>query len=303
MGQIPLSDDPVFVFTDPGIDDALALALIAGSTKLRLLGACGVDGNVPSRLATANLAGLLRLFRAKNIPVFQSPVEDPPHQYATHVHGKNGLGNVRIVEPRLKQRMDLFDFLKAQGSFQILSLGPLTAVALLLKASPEISRQISRCVIMGGGFSRGNVTPFAEFNIHSNPEAAEEVFRSRVKKLLIPLDVTEKVRLYGDDLSRLKQSRSASTKALAGMLRFYFNFEKKNTGFYGGYMHDPSAFVAMIHPEFFQFRRAEVRVDTSNRNTRGRTTTRFSQIASTWVAFEVDESAVRSVIMKGLLQK
>ena len=254
------------------------------------------------RLATSNLAGLLRLFRAKNIPVFQSPVDDPPHRYATHVHGKNGLGNIRIVKPRLKQRPDLFDFLKAQGTFQILPLGPLTAVAQLLKISPEINRRISRCVIMGGGFSKGNVTPFAEFNIHCNPEAADEVFRHRVKKLLIPLDVTEKVRLYGEDLAKLNQSRNRSTKALAGMVRFYFNFEKKNSGFFGGYMHDPSAFVAMIHPEFFQFRRAEVRVDTLSKNTRGRTTAKFSQSSNTWMALVVDEPAVRSVIMAGLLQ-
>ncbi len=190
---------------------------------------------------------------------------------------KNGLGNVKIVKPRFKKKQDLVDFLKAQGRFQILSLGPLTAVAQLLKASPEITRQISRCVIMGGGFSKGNVTPFAEFNIHCNPEAADEVFRHRVKKVLIPLDVTEKVRLYGDDLAKLNQARNRSTKALAGMVRFYFNFEKKNSGFFGGYMHDPSAFVAMIHPEFFQFRRAEVRVDSSKKNTQGRTTAKFSQ--------------------------
>jgi inosine-uridine nucleoside N-ribohydrolase len=303
LGQIPPSDNPVFVFTDPGIDDALALALVAKSAEPQLLGACGVDGNVPSRLATSNIAGLLRLFRAKNIPVFQSLVDDPPHRYATHVHGKNGLGNVRIVKPPLKRRQDLIDFLKAQGTFQILSLGPLTAVAQLLKTLPESAKQISRCVIMGGGFSKGNVTPFAEFNIHSNPKAADMVFRSSVKKLLIPLDVTEKVRLYSEDLAKLKQSRNRSTKALAGMLQFYFDFEKKNNGFSGGYMHDPSAFVAMIHPEFFQFRRAEVLMDTSSKNTRGRTTAKFSQSGNTWIALGVDEPAVRFVIMDGLLQK
>ena len=306
MKQIPnSSEDPIFVFTDPGIDDALALAMITRSTTPRLIGACGVDGNVPSLLSSSNLAGLLTLFGAKDIPVFRSDVDDPVHEYPTHVHGKNGLGNVRILKPRFRKGQNLASFLSSQGRFQILSLGPLTAVASLLRTSPQIVSQISRCVIMGGGFGKGNVTPYAEFNVHSNPEAAGEVFRSNVTKLLVPLDVTEKVRLYGGDLERLKRSgNSPVSKSIAGMLRFYFNFEKKKKGFLGGYMHDPSAFVAMIHPELFEFRRAEVTVDTVGK-TRGRTIAKFSRSrhASTWIALGVDEPAVRSVIMEGLIEK
>jgi pyrimidine-specific ribonucleoside hydrolase len=298
-------EDPIFVFTDPGIDDALALAMAARSTAPRLIGACGVDGNVPSSLASSNLAGLLSLFRAKDIPVFQSDVNDPIHEYPTDVHGKNGLGNVRILKPRFRKGQNLVNFLKSQGRFQILSLGPLTALAALLQSSPQIASQISRCVIMGGGFDKGNVTPYAEFNIHSSPEAADEVFRSNLKKHLIPLDVTEKVRLYGEDLERIRRSgNTPAIKSIEEMLRFYFSFEKKKNGFFGGYMHDPSAFVAMLHPELFEFRRGKVSVETKGKS-RGRTMAKFSRSrqANTWIALGVDEPAVRSVIMEALVEK
>ncbi len=295
----------MFVFTDPGIDDALALAMMASSSRPRMIGACGVDGNVPSRLASANLAGLLRLFGAGGIPVFQSTVNDPVHEYPVHVHGKNGLGNIKIVKPRPPrgQAMPLVDFLKSRGNFQILSLGPLTALSDLLKKSPNIAAQISRCVIMGGGIVRGNVTHYAEFNIHSNPDAADDIFRSAIPKILVPLDVTEKVKLYPEDRKELQRSGRRAAGMLAGMLQFYFNFQKKENGFYGGYMHDPSAVVAMTNPELFEFRRAEVRVDTTGRRTRGRTTASFSRNghANTWITTGVKAEAVRSVIMEKLL--
>jgi purine nucleosidase len=307
LGPIPeASDDPVFVFTDPGIDDALALALLARLKKPRLLGGCGVDGNIPSKLAARNLAALFKLFRAGDLPVFQSPVNDPTHEYATQVHGKNGLGNVRLPSAPIRENHDVMDYLESQSSFQILSLGPLTAVAELLKNSPKITSKVSRCTIMGGGFEGGNATPYAEFNIYSNPEAGNVVFRSSLPKILIPLDVTESVRLWGDDLEELERSENdPSTKALARMLKFYFLFEKKNRGFFGGFMHDPSAVVALSYPELFEFRQAKVRVDTTQKETRGRTVAKFSYDAeaNTWIALGVNELGVRKVIMEGLVEK
>jgi purine nucleosidase len=302
--QLPrASHDPVFVFTDPGIDDALALAMLAKFKKPAMVGACGVDGNVPARIASENLAKLFALLGAEDVPIFESTIDDPTHEYPTHVHGKNGLGNVQLVKSR-SRRPDvgiLADYLKSVGRFQILSLGPLTAVAELIESSPEILKQVSQCVIMGGGIAQGNVTPYAEFNVYSNPEAANVVFRSLVTKLLVPLDVTEKVCLYPEDLAILKRRRSRRTRTLAGMLQFYFNFQKASNGFYGGYMHDPSAVVAMTNQELFEFRRAGVRVDTTGK-TRGRTVATFSSIrASTWVALKAHEDQVRSFIMSGLL--
>ncbi len=170
QNKILSNNDPVFVFTDPGIDDALALAMLVRSKSLQMIGACGVDGNVSSRIATSNLAGLLKLFGAGDTPVFQSSINDPEHEYPAHVHGKNGLGNIQIVKPRSKNKEDLVSFLKSKGRFQVLSLGPLTAVAQLLKNSPNVAGNISRIVMMGGGIANGNVTRYAEFNIYSNPE-------------------------------------------------------------------------------------------------------------------------------------
>ena len=293
--------DPIFIFTDPGIDDALALAM-ATTLDLSIIGACGVDGNVPAKLASANLTRLFKLFGAGDIPVFQSDVNDPRHAYPTSVHGKNGLGNVRLAKSSSRIRLNsVGDFLKTQGRFRILSLGPLTAVSELIVKSPEITKQISECAIMGGGIAGGNVTPHAEFNIYSNPEAADSVFQSSIPKVLVPLDITEKVCLYSADLELLKRSKRRATRNLAEMLEFYFEFERRKNGFFGGYMHDPTALVAMVRPELFRFRGAEVRVDTTRRKTRGRTVVKFSNdSANTKVAISVDEDSAREVIMSAL---
>src|SRR5271166_4353537 len=147
-----ISSDPVFIVTDPGIDDALALAMATSKTLgLYVIGACGVDGNVPMNLASSNLARLFKLFGAEDIPIFQSGIDDPKHEYPYSVHGRNGLGNVRLepVSSNITSH-NLSEFLKSKGRFRILSLGPLTAVSKLIEKSPGVARQISECVIMGG---------------------------------------------------------------------------------------------------------------------------------------------------------
>jgi len=297
-----VSRDPIFIFTDPGIDDALALAMATSeSFHLRIIGACAVDGNVPAKVAGANLSRLFRLFGAGAVPVFQSSLNDPTHDYPYSVHGRNGLGNVKLAESKSHVQINgVADFLKTQGRFRILSMGPLTAVSELIAESPEVAKQISECVIMGGGISLGNVTPYTEFNIHSNPDAADGVFRSDVAKVLVPLDITEKVCLYSGDLELLKRSRRQKTKRLAEMLEFYFRFQRKKNGFFGAYMHDPTAVAAMVTPELFRFRKAEVRVDTTRGKTRGRTVATFSQRGDTRIAVSVEAAAVRTVIMDAL---
>ncbi len=296
--------DPIFIFTDPGIDDALAIAMATSRTlDLRIIGACGVDGNVRAKLAAANLARLFKLFGASDIPVFQSNIDDPKHAYPFSVHGKNGLGNVKLAKSSSRIRLNCVgDFLKTKGRFRVLSLGPLTAVTELISKSPEVTKQISECVIMGGGIAGGNVTPHAEFNIYSNPKAANSIFQSSIPKVLVPLDITEKVCLYSEDLELLKRSTRQATRKVARMLEFYFEFQRKKNGFFGGYMHDPTALVAMLRPELFRFRPAEVHVDTTKRKTRGRTVVEFSNAkrASTKVAMSVNEDSARAVIMNAL---
>jgi len=297
--------DPIFIFTDPGIDDTLALAMATSKVlDLPIIGACGVDGNVPPNLASENLARLFKLFGADDIPVFQSGIDDPKHEYPYSVHGRNGLGNVKLVKASSRISRDgMVEFIKSKGRIRILSLGPLTVVSELIEKSPEITKQISQCVIMGGGIAGGNVTPYAEFNIYSNPKAADNVFLSSIPKVLVPLDITEKVCLYSEDLELLKRSARMATRKVAKMLEFYFEFQRKLDGFFGGYMHDSTALVAMIRPDLFHFRMAEIRVDTTGKKTRGRTVSKFSneaKHANTKIAVNVDEDSVRSVIMNTL---
>jgi len=300
---------PLFVFTDPGIDDAVALAMVSLRSDLDLFGACGVDGNVPADLASTNTLKIFNLVPSKNVPVFRGPsIRTSSFEYPVWVHGRNGLGNVRLPRPMqaILPGKALNNFLKRKKSFKVLSLGPLTALSTLLEESPEIAKKVSECVIMGGAIERGNVTPYAEFNIYADPEAADKVFRADLPKVLIPLDITEKVCLFPRDLALISGAKNKSVRQIVKMLKFYFDFQRKKDGFNGGYMHDPTALVALIHPALFRFKRALVEVDTSKGKFRGRTVARFSRIrrkSNTMVACAVNVEKVRSVIIGDLLNQ
>ena len=86
----------------------------------------------------------------------------------------------------------------------LVAIGPLTNLAVMLTQEPEIAGRIGRTVIMGGGIEGGNVTPAAEFNIHFDPEAARAVFESRLRPILVPLDLTRKAAVHEDWINRLR---------------------------------------------------------------------------------------------------
>src|SRR5690348_6822687 len=164
---------PMIIDCDPGHDDALALLLAAGDTRLRLLGVTTVAGNQTLDKTTKNALKILALAGVAGVPVAAGC--DRPLvgdlTVAEDIHGPSGLdgpdldlpvgeaADVHAVE--LMRRL----IVSAADPVTLIATGPLTNVALLLRGHPEVMPHLRRIAFMGGSTDRGNTTPYGEFNI------------------------------------------------------------------------------------------------------------------------------------------
>src|SRR6201993_493012 len=171
--------------TDTASDDAVALIMALRHPEVEVVGITTVAGNVEVRQASRNALYTAELC-GSNVPVFtgeEKPLKRP-HWSADWFHGRDGLGDHGYPAPqRAPERMGateaIIELVEAHPEIVMVTLGPLTNVALALQKRPEIATKVSRCVVMGGApCCEGNVTPAAEYNIWCDPEAARIVMRS-----------------------------------------------------------------------------------------------------------------------------
>lgn len=171
--------------TDTASDDAIALIMALRWEDVDVKAITVVAGNVPVEQATKNALYTVELCGAK-VPVYMGAdkplVRETAH--ATWFHGKDGLGDMNYPDPKIKAETKhavqaLIDTIRENPGIVLVTLGPLTNVALAVMQAPDIVKHVSRCVVMGGAANTvGNVTPAAEFNIWVDPEAAQIVFHS-----------------------------------------------------------------------------------------------------------------------------
>ena len=171
--------------TDTASDDAIALIMALRAPDVQVAAITVVAGNVPVDQATRNALYTVELCDA-NVPVY-SGAEKPllrPYQNATWFHGRDGLGDHNYPAPKQSaagsHAVDaIIKTIAKNPGLVLVTLGPLTNVALALSKKPSIATSVSRCVVMGGApCCVGNVTPAAEYNIWVDPEAARIVMRS-----------------------------------------------------------------------------------------------------------------------------
>ncbi len=192
------------------------------------------------------------------------------------VHGASGLDGADLPEPK-QAPVDLPAVeLMAQvirsspDPVTIVPTGPLTNVAALFAAHPELKSRVERISLMGGGIAHGNWTPAAEFNILVDPEAADMVYRSGVPIVMAGLDVTEKAMLMPSDFDRIRAVGGKVSTVIADLLEFFFQFHK-SLGYPGCTIHDAVAVAYLYAPELFTGTDIYVAVETGGRYTRGAT--------------------------------
>jgi inosine-uridine nucleoside N-ribohydrolase len=148
--------------------------------------------------------------------------------------------------------------------------GPLTNVALLLARYPELEPRLERIVLMGGAIGEGNVTPAAEFNIWTDPEAAQRVFSSGLDVTMVGLDVTHRALLRQAHVDRLAAAGSAG-RLVADLYGFYARFHRQRYGWDGAPVHDAVAVAHVIDATLLETKQCGVIVDTGPELSRGRT--------------------------------
>jgi len=274
-GQTPRR---VIIDTDPGTDDALAILLARNSPELRVEALTIVAGNVTAEtgfenaLKVASLAGRCDLPIAKGAqgPLHGKLVIEP------FWNGPGGLGGAEIAPSRCPadQRFgpDLIIELvhKYPHEITLIPIGPETNIALAILKDPSIVPLVKGVVLMGGSISGGNVNGAAEFNIYTDPEAADVVFNAGWPITMVGLDVTEVTLMKNADVTRLEQNAGPEAKFAAAVARFQIGLYQ-GTGFGGGAIHDALAVGEVIDPSFFTIRALRVDVETGGRFARGET--------------------------------
>ena len=254
--------------TDPGIDDAVAILLALVSPEFDIAGLTTVAGNIGIKTVTRNAGRILALAGRGDIPVIPGAAEPLSRKGfdTVDIHGSDGLGGVKFPEPASEPLAgpawtwiaDMLDR-HPEGTVDILALGPLTNIAMLLRESPRSAKRIGRLIAMGGAVhERGNVGPRAEFNIAADPEAADVVFRAGLPMVLVPLDVTRRVRATKADTAALRDSGTPAAKASADLIDAYF----QSTGSGESRpLHDPCVMLFAMRPDLFDLSPLTLLVD------------------------------------------
>jgi pyrimidine-specific ribonucleoside hydrolase len=272
----------LIIDTDPGIDDAFAIALAAVSADVDLLGVTTVFGNVPLSATTINARRLLELCGRPDVPVAAGadrPLVHPQLFSAAYVHGADGLSGKSHTLPEPARPLESLDAVSllvsllnaADEPVTIAPIGPLTNIALLLAAHPGVKDKIARIVIMGGGLNFGNTTMAAEFNVWSDPEAARRVLvEETVPCVLVPLDLTHRCAV---DTAWLEKLGAASPvgAALTGLTGSYLAHYPNVLGRDGIVLHDTIAVAEAISPGILRTERYPIDVDCTVGPSRGAT--------------------------------
>lgn len=271
---------PIIIDCDPGHDDAIALILALASPKLNVLAVTTSAGNQTPDKTLRNALRILTLLGRHDIPVAGGAPKPLLRELiiADNVHGESGLDGPTLPEPGFApQALTAVELMAKtlRASTEPVTLvptGPLTNIALLLSAHPELKAKIARIVLMGGSAGPGNWTPAAEFNIYVDPEAAEMVFGAGVPITMCGLDVTHAAQVMDEDIERIRAITNPIARTVAELLDFFMIYHRDpKWGFVGAPLHDPCTIVWLLRPELFEGIECHVSVETQGQYTVGMT--------------------------------
>lgn len=265
---------PVIIDTDPGIDDAVALAIALFSDELDVKLITTVAGNVSLENVTYNTLRLLGYF-GKSVPVASGAAKPllEPFVDASNVHGKTGLEGFDFDDPDehllLKENAveAMYRVLfESDIKITLVPIGPLTNIALLFEAHPDSKEKVEKIVLMGGAIGRGNRGVYSEFNIATDPEAAKIVLSSGLPIVMAPMDLGPKAIILPEDSSKLENLNKTGQ-----MLFSLFKTHRKRGMKSGLKMYDSCAIAYLLKPDLFDSVDTFVEVELTGLYTRGAT--------------------------------
>ncbi|MGD0019245.1 MAG: nucleoside hydrolase [Candidatus Limnocylindrales bacterium] len=303
----------IIVDCDTGIDDSLALLYAAASPECEIVAVTCTAGNVDARQVAENTRAVLELAGRSDVEVAIGRETPLARQLVTtpETHGPRGIGYAELppartpLSPRFGPDLIVEEARRRPGKVTLVTLAPLTNVALAVLREPELPRLLRRVVIMGGSYrSPGNTAPTTEWNVNVDPEAARIVFEAfggwnqrSARPIALGLDVTERAKLLPEHLAQLAavagcapdgsvEGRGSSggssvnpiVRYLADALRFYMEFHSRYDHFYGAFIHDPLALATALDPTLVRTEAVTVDVELGGRLTTGETVTDWRRV-------------------------
>ncbi|WAF89329.1 pyrimidine-specific ribonucleoside hydrolase RihA [Aeromonas hydrophila] len=271
---------PVILDCDPGHDDAIALILALASPELKVLAVTTSAGNQTPDKTLNNALRILTLLGRDDIPVAAGAPKPLARELiiADNVHGESGLDGPKLPDPGFAPvAMTALELMakclrESPEPVTLVPTGPLTNIALLLAAHPELKSKIARIVLMGGAAGAGNWTPAAEFNIYVDPEAADIVFKSGLPITMCGLDVTHEAQVMDEDIERVRAITNPVAQCVAGLLDFFMIYHRDpKWGFAGAPLHDPCTIAWLLAPALFHGVECRVDIETGGTHTSGMT--------------------------------
>ncbi len=304
---------PLILDVDTGIDDALALLYACASPEADFVAVTCLSGNVTAQDVGRNTRAVLELAGRADIEVAVG--REVPLLRALEItpetHGPHGIGYAELPEPssplsgRYAPDLIVAEARRRPGEITLVTLGPLTNLAVAVLMEPRLPQLLKRWVAMGGAFrSPGNTTPTTEWNIHCDPEAARIAFAGWQasidahpqvpRALVMGLDVTEGARIFASDVAALAAAAGSTgdlaldpdqapaperhstagnpiVAFIADALRYYFEFHARFDRFYGAFIHDPLVTAVALDLTLVRSEPVAVDVDTSGGRADGQT--------------------------------
>ena len=257
----------LIIDTDPGVDDAIAILLALAAPQVDVVGLTTLGGNVPRAQATRNALALLQAAARPDIPVAAGAARPRSGRYVPSVafHGPGGL-SVRLPEPAQTPVVEnAVEFLQREfqvhpGEVTLAALGPLTNLSRLELRHPGALSRTANVVIMGGAVeTRGNVTPWAEFNFHSDPLAAAHVLSTGVPATLADLAACRQVGISRQEAAGIRAGSALGELALR-IVREWFDRDPERQRFE---FYDPLAVALALEPAVATVRQIGLSVDTT----------------------------------------
>ncbi len=263
---------------DPGHDDAIAILLAGKHPKIELLGITVESGNQTLKKTGRNTLNICQYLDI-DVPVCLG-VPNPiikEVEVCEVIHGESGLDGFDF--PQLNISYDYrkaIDFIittlmESDEAITMVTTGPMTNLALAMRVEPKIISKIKEIVLMGGAYQNGNVTPAAEFNIFTDPEAAHIVFNSGCKITMVGLDVTRQVLVLPEIVERIERINNKASDLFVKLMNVFNANQKQVFGFDGGPLHDPVTIAYLLDRTVLEVKHVHCEIDISHGPSYGRT--------------------------------
>lgn len=256
---------PVILSTDPGIDDAVAIALALFSEELEVKLICPIFGNVSLEHTKSNTEKLLTLYQktprivlGSSRPLLREAID------ASEIHGESGMDGYEFPEASIFADESqtaieaMHEVVNEAEKTTLVGIGPLTDIALFIHLYPQDLAKIDRIVVMGGSLGRGNYGVLSEFNFAADPEAAKIVFNSGIPIQVAPLEVGNQAKIMPEITNRLR-----SMGEIGEMIYQLFSKYRSGSVDAGLNMYDALAIALIVKPEIFELVSTRVEIETT----------------------------------------